>query len=94
MGWDPEEEALLEYQVHPAGIIGRGWSRFDDATTLESVQRMHAPGQAPAFSRHVQQAPSPDTLRSRSFSGEPGEWEPERSYTWVWAPSSEVTPCG
>lgn len=93
MGWDPEEEALLEYQVHPAGIIGRGWSRFGTENVLVSLQRMHAPGQPPAFSRHVQEVAAPDTLRSRSFSGEPGEWEPERSYTWVWNESPEATPC-
>ncbi|MDH3296727.1 MAG: hypothetical protein OEM23_03475 [Gemmatimonadota bacterium] len=91
--WDPSERAILAYQVSPTGVVAIGHERPTGPRATEAIQRLHVPGQDPAGIRHLNEWPHPDTLESRSFDQRGDGWEPRRSYTWIWTPSTGPGAC-
>ena len=94
--WDPTTSSILAYQSSPGGGVAIGREHRAPDGGLESIQILRFPGAEDQRVRHLNRAVHPDTLDSRSFNGsegDEGEWEPRRSYTWIWRPSQEVNPC-
>ena len=94
--WDPSREAVLAYQASPSGSVAVGWEHRARDGGRESVQTLHAPDGAALEVRHLNRPLTADSILSRSFqrsSTSSGEWEPRRSYTWVWRTTTEPVPC-
>ena len=94
--WDPTTETVLAYQSSPGGAIAIGRERPAEGGGMESIQTLRWTDGSTERVRHLNRPIDGNTLESRSFgspdAGE-GSWEPRRSYTWVWRPSEEVSPC-
>lgn len=92
--WDPTTSSILAYQSSPGGGVAIGREVRSPDGGMESIQTLKFPGGENQRVRHLNRPLHADTLESASFDGSAdGEWQPRRSYTWTWRPSSEVRPC-
>ncbi|NNF25985.1 MAG: hypothetical protein HKN73_02030 [Gemmatimonadetes bacterium] len=94
--WDPTTNSVLAYQSSPSGAVAIGREIRAADGGMESIQDLKFPGGENQRVRHLNRRVHPDTLASRSFDGSStseDEWEPRRSYTWIWRASQESNPC-
>jgi WD40 repeat protein len=89
--WDPAREELLVQQSGSNGVVGIG---YESPETGIAVQTFTGPDGVNWETRHVSDRTRSDTLITRSFRRANGEWQPQRSYTWIRQPAGTAAPCG
>lgn len=92
--WDPAAQALLSYQATGDGAIGVGHETPALlGGTAEMEQTFRWPDGSTQRMRHLSEHVHQDTMVTRSFSWEDGEWTPRRTYTWVRRPGDPRELC-
>jgi len=88
--WDPVRKSLLVQQSGGNGVVGMGYQSPDSGI---AEQTFTGPDGS-SWVRHVSRRIRPDTLVTRSLRRVGGEWQPQRTYTWIRQPVGTATPCG